>query len=117
VREAAEGIGGSRSLQEQQQQQQQRQQQQQSLPPDHDGEPTQPPENAASENEDSGWLCEAIIALAGMLSTTWAIAYLWWHFGQLLEDDGVDSGDTKFLANDGEPWYFAWVSSDQVPIC
>lgn len=64
-------------------------------------------ENAADIG-DSGWLCEAVIALAGMLFTAWALGYLWWHIDQLLDDDGVDNDDMGIRQT--EPWYFAWVS-------
>ena len=51
-----------------------------------------------------------------MLFTTWAIGYLWWHFGQLLDNNGADTGSTKISTDDEEPWYFAWVSSDMSAI-
>ena len=75
--------------------------------------PAQLPEHAAGDAED-GWLCEAITALAGMLLTTWAVAYLWWHFAELLDAELAE--DPKRILGKDEPWYFAWVRIGSVCI-
>lgn len=63
-------------------------------------------QNEPADIETGGWLCESIIALGGMLFTTWTLGYLWWHFGQLL--DGEFDNDAAGIV-ENEPWYFAWV--------
>ena len=64
-------------------------------------------EITADIEDSGGWLCEAIIALAGMLFAAWALGYLWWHVDQLLDDDNISDDAGK---HNTEPWYFAWVS-------